>query len=71
MSTREVWRHDLPGPSSAVRFYGKRGGGGISVPKDTERLGITPAPRHDDALRDDLAAALTTVWRQPDLRQAA
>ncbi len=42
-----------------------------TVPKGSERLRITPSPRHDDALMDDLVAALTTVWRQLDLRQAA
>jgi 5-aminolevulinate synthase len=42
-----------------------------TVPKGTERLRITPSPRHHDSLVDDLVAALSAVWKQLDLRQAA
>jgi 5-aminolevulinate synthase len=38
-----------------------------TVPKGTERLRITPTPFHEDALIDDLAAALIDVWHQLDL----
>jgi len=33
-----------------------------TVPKGTERLRITPGPLHDDALMDDLVAALVETW---------
>ena len=33
----------------------------------TERLRITPTPRHDDALVADLAEALVDVWKTLDL----
>ena len=38
-----------------------------TVPRDTERLRITPTPYHDDALIDRLADALVEVWDQLDL----
>jgi 5-aminolevulinate synthase len=38
-----------------------------TVPKGTERLRITPTPFHDYALINDLAAALTDVWRQLEM----
>ena len=39
-----------------------------TVPKGTERLRITPAPHHDDALIDALAAGLVDIWGQTDLQ---
>jgi 5-aminolevulinate synthase len=38
-----------------------------TVPKGGERLRITPAPHHDDALIDALAEALVDVWHRLDL----
>jgi 5-aminolevulinate synthase len=34
------------------------------VPKETERLRITPTPDHEDALIDVLAEALVDVWER-------
>ncbi len=39
-----------------------------TVRKGTERLRVTPTPLHGDALIAKLAEALTSVWRQLDLR---
>jgi 5-aminolevulinate synthase len=34
------------------------------VPKDTERLRITPSPHHDDGLIGALTEALVDVWQR-------
>ncbi len=38
-----------------------------TVPKGTERLRLTPAPQHDDAMIEDLVRALETCWRDLSL----
>ncbi|KAA5604848.1 5-aminolevulinate synthase [Roseospira marina] len=42
-----------------------------TVPRGTERLRITPTPLHDDALMDQLVAALLDVWSTLEIDQQA
>lgn len=42
-----------------------------TVPRGRERLRITPTPLHDDAMVDELVAALSEVWREMALPKAA
>src|SRR5580693_1129078 len=42
-----------------------------TVPRGTERLRLTPSPLHSEADIEDLVRALTTIWSERDLRQAA
>jgi 5-aminolevulinate synthase len=42
-----------------------------TVPRGTERLRFTPTPLHNDELMINLVTALTTVWRDLGIKQAA
>jgi 5-aminolevulinate synthase len=42
-----------------------------TVARGTERLRITPTPLHDDALMDELVAALRSIWTRLQLKAAA
>lgn len=42
-----------------------------TVPRGTERLRFTPGPVHDEAMMDELVAAILAVWKQLGLEQNA